>query len=78
MARDLGKRAVLLVASDGVGGQYWRHLPLSRPARDESLLHHGWPTFCGLRVRLEGELFCEIVASAHVWAIRHSKIFVSR
>lgn len=75
-AREGGARVVLLDSADDVGGQYWRHLPASRPARNESLLHHGWPTFRDLRERLDRDSFCEIVTSAHVWAIEGTKIFV--
>lgn len=75
-AREGGAPVVLLDSSDDLGGQYWRHLPATRPARNESLLHHGWSIFRSLRERLESDPLCEIVTSAHVWAIEGSKVFV--
>jgi NADPH-dependent 2,4-dienoyl-CoA reductase/sulfur reductase-like enzyme len=75
-AREGGAQVVLLDSADDVGGQYWRHLPATRPARNESLLHHGWSRFQSLRERLEGDSLCEIVTSAHVWAIEGTKVFV--
>jgi NADPH-dependent 2,4-dienoyl-CoA reductase/sulfur reductase-like enzyme len=75
-AREGGAKVVLLDSADDVGGQYWRHLPSTRPARSESLLHHGWSTFVSLRERLESDSLCEIVTSAHVWAIEGGKVFV--
>jgi NADPH-dependent 2,4-dienoyl-CoA reductase/sulfur reductase-like enzyme len=68
-ACDRGRRVMLLDASDAVGGQFWRHLPVTRPAHNESILHHGWATFTSLSDRLERDELCEIVTSAHVWAI---------
>jgi NADPH-dependent 2,4-dienoyl-CoA reductase/sulfur reductase-like enzyme len=75
-AREGGARVVLLDSAEDVGGQYWRHLPATRPARNESLLHHGWSTFRSLRERLEGDELCEIVTWAHVWAIEDRNIHV--
>ncbi len=75
-ALEGGARVVLLDAADYLGGQYWRHLPTTRPARDESLLHHDWSTFRSLRRRLESDPRCEIVTSAHVWAIEGHKVHV--
>ncbi len=75
-ARAAGSRVVVLDASDYVGGQYWRHLPPERPARHESLLHHGWSRFQSLREALEGDSGCEVVTSANVWAIDRGRIHV--
>lgn len=75
-AREGGALVVLLDSADDVGGQYWRRLPATRPSRNESYLHHGWSTFCSLRERLESDPLCDIVTSAHVWAIEGSKILV--
>jgi NADPH-dependent 2,4-dienoyl-CoA reductase/sulfur reductase-like enzyme len=75
-AREGGAQVVLLDSADDVGGQYWRHLPATRPARSESLLHHDWSTFRSLCERLESDSLCEIVTSAHVWAIEGGKVFV--
>jgi len=66
---------VLLDSSDEVGGQYWRHPPAALSAPNESLLHRGWATFRELRERLERHPRCEIVTSAHVWAVEGTKIF---
>jgi D-hydroxyproline dehydrogenase subunit alpha len=66
---------VLLDAADDVGGQYWRHLPPTRPSANEAALHHGWSTFLTMRERLLATP-CEIVTSAHVWAIDHAGVHV--
>ncbi|MFT2749224.1 FAD-dependent oxidoreductase [Clavibacter sp. Sh2036] len=68
-ARARGARVTLLDASDELGGQYWRHLPASRPAARERILHHGWDAFTGMRARLAADDGCEIVTGAQVWAI---------
>ncbi|QOD44456.1 NAD(P)/FAD-dependent oxidoreductase [Clavibacter zhangzhiyongii] len=68
-ARGRGARVTLLDASDELGGQYWRHLPASRPAARERILHHGWDAFTALRARLAADEGCEIVTGAQVWAI---------
>src|ERR1700709_2140864 len=68
-ALDSGAGVTLLDSSDELGGQYWRHLPASRPSEREARLHHGWDEFTRLRVGLESDVGCEIVTSAHVWAI---------
>ncbi|WP_233188957.1 NAD(P)/FAD-dependent oxidoreductase [Subtercola sp. Z020] len=68
-ARRVGAAVTLLDASDELGGQYWRHLPASRPAERENLLHHGWSTFTALRAELEADTGCTIVRGANVWAI---------
>lgn len=75
-ARAVGRRVVLLDSSDYLGGQYWRHLPPDRPARRESVLHHGWSTFQTMCQGLERDPLCEIVTSAHVWAIDEGRIHV--
>jgi len=68
-ARDRGASVTLLDAADELGGQYWRHLPPSRPAAEERRLHHGWATFTALRETLESDPGCAIVTGAQVWAI---------
>jgi NADPH-dependent 2,4-dienoyl-CoA reductase/sulfur reductase-like enzyme len=68
-ARRAGAEVILLDSSDSLGGQYWRHLPESRPARKESALHHGWARFQSLASDLVSDSECEIISSAHVWAI---------
>jgi NADPH-dependent 2,4-dienoyl-CoA reductase/sulfur reductase-like enzyme len=75
-ALDGGARVLLLDSADDVGGQYWRHLPATRPSRHESLLHLDWSKYCSMRERLETDSRCEIVTSAHVWAIEGGKVFV--
>ncbi|GAA1680244.1 hypothetical protein GCM10009830_29080 [Glycomyces endophyticus] len=67
-ACDAGARVTLLDSGDGLGGQYWRHLPPQRPSRRESRLHHGWPAFERLRARLDDPAI-EVVTGAQVWAI---------
>ncbi len=68
-ARQVGASVTLLDSADALGGQYWRHLPNSRPARRESRLHHGWSTFVALRRQLELDVGCRVLTSAQVWAI---------
>ena len=68
-ARGRGARVTLLDATDELGGQYWRHLPASRPAARERILHHGWDAFTAMRERLAADDGCEIVTGAQVWAI---------
>ncbi len=68
-ARRAGADVILLDSSDSLGGQYWRHLPESRPARRERILHHGWARFQMLTEELQADPGCEIVLGAHVWAI---------
>ena len=71
-ARARGASVTLLDSSDQLGGQYWRHLPPSRPSRSEHTLHHGWSTFQSLRAGLELDDGCRIITSAQVWAIEQS------
>ena len=68
-ASRVGATVTLLDASDYLGGQYWRHLPASRAALDQSVLHHDWSSFLALRDELEGDPRCDVVTSAHVVAI---------
>ena len=75
-ARALGRRVVVLDASDYVGGQYWRHLPPERTARHEDVLHHGWSRFQTMRGQLQDDRHCEVVTSAHVWSIERGRIHV--
>lgn len=68
-ARLAGADVTLIEASDSLGGQFWRHLPDSRPAANERTLHHGWRRFQSLVAELMADDGCEIVTEAHVWAI---------
>lgn len=68
-ASDAGASVVLLDSSDALGGQFWRHLPETRPARNEKYLHHGWSTFRALGEALESSPTVTIIRSAQVWAI---------
>lgn len=68
-ALDAGAGVTLLDASAGLGGQFWRHLPDSRPAAREARLHHGWERFTALRDALTSDGRCRILTSAQVWAI---------
>jgi NADPH-dependent 2,4-dienoyl-CoA reductase/sulfur reductase-like enzyme len=68
-ARARGASVTLLDASDELGGQFWRHLPESRPAANERVLHHGWDTFRDLSETLEFDDGCEILRQAQVFAI---------
>jgi len=68
-ARDAGSAVTILDSSDALGGQFWRHLPPERPARNEKILHHGWDKFRGLSESLESDSHVNIVRGAQVWAI---------
>lgn len=68
-ASDAGARVTLLDSGDGLGGQYWRHLPPQRPSRREARLHHGWPAFERLRERVLRDDAIEVLTEAQVWAI---------
>ncbi|MEO6144829.1 MAG: NAD(P)/FAD-dependent oxidoreductase [Dermatophilaceae bacterium] len=68
-ARERGSTVTLLDSSDQLGGQFWRHLPDTRPAAAEGILHHAWETFRGLRDALESDRGCRVIRSAQVWAI---------
>ncbi|MCD0443944.1 FAD-dependent oxidoreductase [Glycomyces sp. A-F 0318] len=68
-ARDAGARVTLLDSGDGLGGQYWRHLPPQRPSRREARLHHGWSAFERLQGRVRGDDGIEVLTEAQVWAI---------
>jgi NADPH-dependent 2,4-dienoyl-CoA reductase/sulfur reductase-like enzyme len=68
-ARAAGATVTLLDSSDSLGGQYWRHLPESRPSRKERILHHGWDKFQALASELTADPGCEVILGAHVWAI---------
>ncbi|KQM15912.1 pyridine nucleotide-disulfide oxidoreductase [Plantibacter sp. Leaf171] len=68
-ARALGASVTLLDASDELGGQYWRHLPASRPSAAEASLHHGFERFLAMRAALDADAGCTVVTEAQVWAI---------
>lgn len=68
-ARAAGARVTVLDSADQLGGQFWRHLPESRPAANERMLHHGWDTFRSISAALVDDDGCRIVTSAQVWAI---------
>ncbi|MEP7368343.1 MAG: FAD-dependent oxidoreductase, partial [Dermatophilaceae bacterium] len=71
-ARAQGASVTILDSSDQLGGQFWRHLPDSRPSESERILHHGWDTFRDLSAALESDNGCRIIRSAQVWAIETS------
>jgi len=71
-ARDRGAEVVLLDAGDELGGQYWRHLPASRPVQREAVLHHGFARFVSLRDRLVDDPGCRVLTGAQVWAVEES------
>ncbi|MFD2795504.1 FAD-dependent oxidoreductase [Promicromonospora vindobonensis] len=64
-----GAQVTLLDAADGLGGQYWRHLPADRPAGREGLLHHKWSTFGGLSDALRAHPAVTVLPSAQVWSL---------
>lgn len=71
-ARARGASVTLLDAADGLGGQYWRHLPAARPAAAERVLHHGWERFTRLRRQLDADPACTVLTEVQVWAIEPS------
>ncbi|HVT67913.1 MAG TPA: FAD-dependent oxidoreductase, partial [Trebonia sp.] len=68
-AVEAGADVILLDSATGLGGQFWRHLPASRPAARETLLHHDWDRFTALRDAVTGSERCRVVTGAQVWAI---------
>lgn len=68
-ASAAGASVVLLDSSDSLGGQFWRHLPDSRPSRNEKFLHHGWAKFRSLSAALSDDPRVRIVRGAQVWAV---------
>jgi NADPH-dependent 2,4-dienoyl-CoA reductase/sulfur reductase-like enzyme len=68
-ARAAGAAVTVLDSADQLGGQFWRHLPETRPASNERILHHGWDTFRALSAALADDDGCRILTSAQVWAI---------
>ena len=71
-ARQQGASVTLLDSSDQLGGQFWRHLPDTRPSESERILDHGWRTFRDLSNSLKSDDGCRIIRSAQVWAIEAS------
>ena len=68
-ARRAGATVRVLEASDESGGQFWRHLPASRPAGDEQRLHHQWQRYQQLRSAVGTDPALTLDVGAHVWAI---------
>ncbi|MEU4385967.1 NAD(P)/FAD-dependent oxidoreductase [Promicromonospora sp. NPDC023805] len=68
-AATAGARVTLLDAADGLGGQYWRHLPAERPADREGLLHHRWATYGELDDALRAHPDVTVLPSAQVWSL---------
>jgi D-hydroxyproline dehydrogenase subunit alpha len=73
-ARRAGATVRVLEASDESGGQYWRHLPVTRPAADEPRLHHQWQRYQTLRSAIDSDPALTVDLGAQVWAIeRHDE-----
>jgi NADPH-dependent 2,4-dienoyl-CoA reductase/sulfur reductase-like enzyme len=68
-ALSAGARVTLVDAADNLGGQFWRHLPSTRPAGHEDRLHHGWAVFERLRDTVTAHPACRVVLGGQVWAI---------
>jgi NADPH-dependent 2,4-dienoyl-CoA reductase/sulfur reductase-like enzyme len=68
-ARRAGATVRVLESSDESGGQYWRHLPQTRPATQEARLHHQWERYQTLRSIIESDAALRVDLAAHVWAI---------
>lgn len=72
-ARRHGASVILLDSADGLGGQFWRHLPPSRPAAREHTLHHNWSTFTRLSSELDRDSGCRVLPNAQVWALEQAE-----
>lgn len=68
-AARAGARVTVLDSADVLGGQYWRHLPASRPAANERVLHHKWGTYRELSRALQAHPAVTVVPSAQVWSL---------
>jgi NADPH-dependent 2,4-dienoyl-CoA reductase/sulfur reductase-like enzyme len=68
-ARRAGATVRVLESSNESGGQYWRHLPRTRPAALEPRLHHQWERYQKLRSAIESDPALTVDLDAHVWAI---------
>jgi len=68
-ARRAGARVRIVESSDQSGGQYWRHLPVDRPAGDEPRLHHQWQRYQQFRAAIETDPAVTVGLGTHVWAI---------
>ena len=68
-ARRAGATVRVLEASDESGGQFWRHLPATRPAGDEQRLHHQWQRYQQFRSAVGADPALTVDVGAHVWAI---------
>ena len=68
-ARRAGATVRVLEASDESGGQFWRHLPATRPADDEQRLHHQWQRYQQLRSAVGADPALTVDVGAHVWTI---------
>lgn len=68
-AARAGARVTLLEAGSELGGQYWRHLPASRPSADEARLHHAWGRFEGLRTAIATHPAIEVRLETAVWSL---------
>jgi NADPH-dependent 2,4-dienoyl-CoA reductase/sulfur reductase-like enzyme len=68
-ARRRGATVRVLDSAERTGGQYWRHLPASRPLGREAVLHHQWAAYQSLRDELERDPGCTIDTQTDVWAL---------
>ena len=68
-ARRAGATVRVLEASDESGGQFWRHLPATRPAGDEQQLHHQWQRYQQFRSAAAADPALAVDVGAHVWTI---------
>ncbi|MFE7507759.1 FAD-dependent oxidoreductase [Promicromonospora sp. NPDC057488] len=68
-AARAGARVTVLDSADVLGGQYWRHLPPTRPAAREHVLHHKWGTYRELVHALRAHPAVTVVPSAQVWSL---------
>jgi D-hydroxyproline dehydrogenase subunit alpha len=66
-----GAEVRLLDASGSLGGQFWRHLPGSRPARREHLLQHQWRRYSALAAAVTSHPRCQVALGVQVWAVDH-------
>ncbi|MEV0947501.1 FAD-dependent oxidoreductase [Rhodococcus sp. NPDC049939] len=71
-ARRRAATVRIIDAAEGLGGQYWRHLPSSRPSAREGILHHGWDTFRTLHDAVCEDPGIVVSMQTEVWAIERT------
>lgn len=68
-AAQAGASVTLIDSETDLGGQFWRHLPESRSAEREELLHHKYGTYRALAERIRGDERIRVLNRASVWSL---------